>query len=405
MELHIPVLVKEVFYFLDVRPGRRFIDATVGGGGHTEAILKLGGEVLGIDVSPYALRLAEETLKEEKGFRLVQGNFAEIGKIAEGTGFKKVDAVLFDLGVASFELSDPALGLSFLEDEPLDMRLDPTLGVRASDLLNILPENELYKLFYQIAQEKYAWQIARAICVARSIAPFKTTGDLRKVIEDVFGDRKRVAGIHPATKVFMALRIAVNLELENLGRALPQALELLKTGGRLVVVSFHSGEDRIVKRFFKEEEKKGTVAVLTKKPVLPSREEIAQNPRARSAKLRAIEKIMEKHKTSAYAKASADKQNEKRNVGKKWLVLLFLIAAAFAGQLVVTHILAGRGGELAALDKEVVKIARENQILQEELAQKGALSRIASESGRLGLAKPDRVLYISLSWPVAALPQ
>lgn len=420
LQKHIPVLVKEVLYFLDVRPGRRFIDATVGGGGHTEAILKLGGEVLGIDVSQKALRLAEERIRKTRPgthhavhppkVRLVQGNFRDILQIAQNTGFKKVDGILFDLGVASFELSDPTLGLSFLEDEPLDMRLDPTLGVRACDLVNILPENELYKLFYEIAQEKYAWQIARAICIARSIKPFEKTGELARLIEEIYGGRKNakrktqnvkrfayhVSRLHPATRVFMALRIAVNLEFENLGRALPQALGLLKPGGKLAVISFHSGEDRIVKRFFKEEERKRTVRLLTRKPVMPSSLEIKENPRSRSAKLRAIEKIMEKQRL----------QKTKEKINKTLLVAGILIAAAIGGQLAVTHILAGRGGELANLDREAIKIARENQILQEELDQKSALSRIASESGRLGLVKPEKVLYLPLSWPgLAALPQ
>lgn len=295
MEKHISVLLKEVLYFLDVRPGRRFIDATVGGSGHTKAILKLGGEVLGIDASPVALRLAGEELKEEKGVSLVQGNFADIGRIAKREGFGKIDGILFDLGVASFQLDNPSLGFSFRTEGPLDMRIDPSLGVCASDLVNALPERELYELFSQVGQEKHALEIARAICSARSLKSFETTRDLRRVVEEVYGRREKVKGkrqkIHPATKVFMALRIAVNLEFENLKNALPQAVGLLRHGGRLAVVSFHSGEDRIVKHFLKEEEKKGTAKILAKKPVIPSETEVQENPRARSAKMRAAEKI------------------------------------------------------------------------------------------------------------------
>lgn len=413
-------MVKEVLYFLDVRTGRRFIDATVGGGGHTEAILKLGAEVLGIDISPKALRLAEERIRQTcpvPKVRLVQGNFRDIRRIVQNAGFGRVDGILFDLGVASFELEDPSLGLSFMKVGPLDMRLSPELGVTAADLVNSLPENELAKLFYETGQEKLAGQIAHAIVSARTVAPFKTTGELAGLVEDVYRKnvkRKtknverfayRVSRLHPATRVFMALRIAVNLELENLKAALPQALELLKPGGRLVVISFHSGEDRIVKQFFKDEEKKGAARLLTRKPVVPSKAEIEENPRSRSAKLRAIERIMTKNKTPAYAKASAGRQNIKRNISKTWLAAGLLLTAAFAGQLVVTHILAGRGEELARLEREAAKVARENQILRQELSQKSALSHIASESGRLGLGKPEKILYPSLSWPVAILPQ
>lgn len=291
MEKHIPVLLKEVLYFLDVRPGRRFIDATVGGSGHTKAILNLGGEVLGIDASPVALRLAEEELKGGTKFRLVQGNFADIGRIAKHEGFGRVDGILFDLGIASFQLDNPSLGLSFRSEGPLDMRLDPSLGVCASDLINALPERELYELFSQVGQEKRALEIARAVVSARSVKLFEKTSELTRLIEKIYGGESKVSGIHPATKVFMALRIAVNLEFENLGRALPQALELLKTGGRLAVISFHSGEDRIVKHFLREEEKRGTVKVITNKPVVPSETEAQENPRARSARLRAAEKL------------------------------------------------------------------------------------------------------------------
>lgn len=308
MEYHIPVLLKEVLYFLDVGPGKRFIDATVGGSGHTEAILQSGGEVLGVDISPVALRLAEERIKKAcpvPKVRLVQGNFKDILQIAQNAGFKKVDGILFDLGIASFQLAQPSLGLSFMRDGPLDMRLDPTLGVQARDLVNSLPEDKLYELFYEIGQEKRALEIAHAIVSARSVAPFKKTGELARLIEEIYGGRQNakrktqngkrftyhVSRLHPATRVFMALRIAVNLEFENLNRALPQALELLRPGGRLTVISFHSGEDRIVKQFFKEEEKKKMIKILTKKPIIPSSAEIEENPRARSAKLRVGEKI------------------------------------------------------------------------------------------------------------------
>lgn len=307
MEEHKPVLVKEILEFLDVRRGKQslslrdkgYIDATVGGGGHLEVILQKGGEVLGIEQDPKALERAERRLSACSGvFRLVQGNFADIGKIAQGVGFDKVDGILFDLGFASFQVDDPKYGLSFQEEGPLDMRLDPNLGVTAADLVNGLPENELYKLFRETGEEKHSRAIANAIVRRRVIAPFKTTEELAELVEGLYqktGNWKLATGnyrrLHPATKVFMALRIAVNSELDNLKEALPQAVELLKTGGKLLVISFHSGEDRIVKDFLNEARTRGILKVLTKKPVVPTVSEIEANPRARSAKLRVAERI------------------------------------------------------------------------------------------------------------------
>lgn len=295
MEEHKPVLVKEVLEYLDVRRGKRYIDATVGGGGHTEAILQKGGAVLGIEQDPKALEHAERRLSACSGvFRLVQGNFADIRRIAQGAGFNKADGILFDLGFASFQVDDPKYGLSFAKEGPLDMRLDPNLGVTAADLVNGLPENELYELFKEIGEEKYARAMARAICRRRSVAPFKATRDLAGVVEEIVSKKERgIRGIrrkkiYPATKVFMALRIAVNSELDNLKEALPQAVDLLKVGGKLAVISFHSGEDRIVKEFVRTSR---VLKELTKHPVRPTEQEIEENPRARSAKLRGAERI------------------------------------------------------------------------------------------------------------------
>lgn len=408
MEEHKPVLLKEVLYFLDVKPGRRFIDATIGGSGHTEAILKQGGEVLGIDVDPYSLQVAQDYLEKAAQacpppnsgirsfkFHLVQGNFANLFEIASKEGFKKVDGILLDLGIASFQLLDPKKGLTFQKDAPLDMRLDPGLGVTAADLVNVLPEKELYELFKEQGQERYAREIAGSIVRQRSIEPFKTTGELKELVEGVYANKQSLSSnkgvaqgkIHPATKVFMALRIAVNLEFENLKKALPQALSLLKPGGRLVVISFHSGEDRIVKQFLKEEEKKGIMKVLTKKPVRPSFSEVQDNPRARSARMRVGQKV--------------GKSLEIRGVWKATLGLLFGVAIL---QLLVSGMLAGKGEELARLNEEAHRLARENQILQEELSEKRALTKIAAETERLNLAKPTSVIYLDLSAPVAALP-
>lgn len=298
MDKHVPVLLKEAVSFLQVRPGVRFIDATVGGGGHSEVILREGGVVLGIDQDPTAIVISQkrlsacsgayQTVHPQDAFVLVQGNFSHLQKIASENGFKKVDGILFDLGFASFQIDNPVRGLSFSQDGPLDMRLDPSLGVTAADLVNALSESQLHDLLKDVGDEPRARAIAKAIVDARKNKNFSTTGELKKLIEGRFGAQK-VGNVHPATRTFMALRIAVNLELENLRQALPLAVNLLNPGGRLVIISFHSGEDRIVKNFFRSEVR--NLKILTSKPVRPAEQEIRNNPRARSACLRIAERI------------------------------------------------------------------------------------------------------------------
>lgn len=293
MQEHTPVMMTEVLYFLNARSGKRYIDATLGSGGHTEAILKSGGEVLGIDQDPNALEIAKRRLKACPGvFKQVLGNFSKIAEIARRYDWQPVSGILFDLGFASFQVEDPKFGLSFLKDGLLDMRMNPTLGVTAADLVNSLPEKELANLFFEIGQEKFSRQIAKEIVARRRTAPFQKTKELSTLIAKVYetkGVRRKL--LHPATKVFMSLRIAVNSEFENLREGLAGAMDILGRHGRLVVISFHSGEDRIVKDFFNRQEKEGKLAILTKKPVVPAELEIRENPRARSAKLRAAEKI------------------------------------------------------------------------------------------------------------------
>lgn len=302
MEEHKPVLINEVLHFLDVSPGRKYIDATVGGGGHTEAILKLGGEVLGIDQDPRSLeqttrRLRASLVETNRGgaFKLALGNFSNILSIASHEGWTKVHGILFDLGFASFQVDDPIYGLSVNKQGPLDMRLDPSLGVTASDLVNSLSEKELARLFWQLGEEHYSKQIARKIQEERKKKRFQNTTELANLVADVYKriarTRDRNSKIHPATKVFMSLRIAVNSEVENLKKGLEEAEKLLGRSGKLIAISFHSGEDKIIKNFFKEKEKEKTMRILTKKPVRPSQEEILNNPRSRSAKLRAGERI------------------------------------------------------------------------------------------------------------------
>lgn len=303
---HVPVLREAVLAYLQPRPGGTYIDATVGGGGHAEAILEASapdGRLLGIDADPDALRRARQRLRRF-GDRvvLVRGNFDRLAAIARRHGFVPADGILMDLGVSLDQLNDPRRGFSFQVEGPLDMRMDPSLPRTAADLVNTLTEEELARLIRTYGEEPNARRIARAIVRAR---PLRTTRELAACVEAVV-PRRPGQRLHPATRTFLALRIAVNDELGALERALPQALEILRPGGRLVVISFHSLEDRIVKQFFQREAKdcicpprapicvcghKARVRILTRKPVTPSPEEVAMNPRSRSAKLRAVEKL------------------------------------------------------------------------------------------------------------------
>ncbi len=289
-KFHEPVLLKEVVEYLRVERGEKYIDATAGGGGHTAAILKLGGKILSIDCDPEAVRAARDYLAsacppgKHYSWRLVSGNFKDLYQIAKKEKFLNVSGILFDLGVSSYQLEEGERGFSFAREGPLDMRMDPSLEVTAADLVNGLNKGELNELFAKFGQEHYSRRIAEAICHARNLKPIRTTGQLAKIISQAVPKKGR---LHPATRSFQALRIAVNDELNNLKLALPQAEELLKKNGRLVVISFHSGEDRIVKEFFKNQSQ---LKVITKKPIRPTPEETKANPRSRSAKLRVAEK-------------------------------------------------------------------------------------------------------------------
>lgn len=294
---HQSVLYKEVLEGLNVKAGDTYIDATIGGGGHTKGIRQFGGKVLGIDVDPEAIKYVAKILKiplQEKEGRLVgesekltivQGNFADLKNIAERFGVWEAAGVLFDLGVSSHQLEEAERGFSFRQDAPLDMRADPALAVTAADLVNGLTKGELDELFNKYGEEPASRRLARAIIEARLKKKIETTRDLTEIVERVAWKRGK---IHPATRVFQALRIAVNDELNNLKKGLVEATAVLNKGGRLVVISFHSLEDRTVKNFFKE---RADLQVLTKKPIVPEEEEILENPRARSAKMRVAERI------------------------------------------------------------------------------------------------------------------
>jgi 16S rRNA (cytosine1402-N4)-methyltransferase len=313
---HVPVLLKEAIDFLAVRRGGTYIDATVGLGGHSLEIAKrLGapGHLIGLDKDPKALEIARERLgtqgpstprsdskSESEHFarddRAVEGDWPEItlvhgsfAEIAERSGKKSVDGILADLGVSSLQFGDPARGFSFQAEGPLDMRMNPMSEPTAEQVVNQFDERELADLIYEFGEERRSRRIARAIVRSR---PILTTAQLAAVISTAARPMNQAERrIHPATRTFQALRIFVNRELDDLRTLLEAAPQLLKPGGRLVVISFHSLEDRIVKDAMREGAKHGQYKLLTKKPVTPSAEETDRNPRARSAKLRAAERV------------------------------------------------------------------------------------------------------------------
>ena len=294
---HTPVLLKEVLDFLQVKEGKKYIDATLGGGGHTKGILELGGRVLGIDQDREAIDYVSKNeisnIENQKLF-LEKGNFKDLNKIARLKNFDKVSGILFDLGVSSHQIDTPQRGFSFLKDGPLDMRMDNEAAVTAEILVNLLEKGELYELFNNLGQERRSWSISNSIVRARRVKAIKTTGDLEAVVEQAYGIKAGKASDFTKNlinrKVFQALRIAVNQELENLSEALPKAEYLLEEKGRIVAISFHSLEDKIIKNVFKDFEKKNLGKIITEKPVLPGREEILNNSRAKPAKLRVFEK-------------------------------------------------------------------------------------------------------------------
>ena len=303
------MLPSETLSALAPHAGGRYVDGTLGGAGHSTLLLDASapdGRVLGIDADAAALERARERLAPAvTAGRLLlrQGNFAQMDELARDADFAPVDGILLDLGLSSDQLADAARGFSFVADAPLDMRFDTSQGQPAADLVNTLDETELADLLWRYGEERRSRAIARRIVAQRRRAPIARTGELARLITSVMPGRP--GGIHPATRSFQALRIAVNDELGNLEAALPRAVELLRPGGRIAVISFHSLEDRIVKRYFNEEAR-GCVCppelpvcvcgrsprlrVVTRHPITASAEELARNARSRSAKLRVAER-------------------------------------------------------------------------------------------------------------------
>lgn len=329
---HLPVLLNEVIEYLNPQPGENFMDCTFGFGGHSAAILEKispGGKVLGIEIDKDVYELVKSKPGTENGYgtlgtgqglspdcpqsaiaerlMLVNGSYVNLKKIAGEKKFGPVNGVLMDLGFSSWHIEKSKRGFSFQKDEPLDMRYDKnfqfsnsngsglltTYGFQttAGEIINKWKENDIIKILREYGEERFAGRIAKEIAEQRKKEPIKTTFQLVEIIKKAIPKRFQFGAIHPATRTFQALRIAVNDELENLKQGLESAFEVLENNGRLVVISFQSLEDKIVKNYFRDLKMQGLAEVLTKKPVIASLKEIATNPRARSAKLRALRKV------------------------------------------------------------------------------------------------------------------
>lgn len=291
--MHIPVLLDEVLEYLSPQPNQNFVDCTMNGGGHTKAILERNGlgKVLGIEVDKDIYN--KIAIEEIDRLVPVNGSYADLKKIVKKSDFKEIDGILFDIGMSSYHIDLSKRGFSFLKDEPLMMSYNVKKGNKrtAYEIINSYSEQDLADIIFNYGEERLSRRIAKAIVEKRKARPISTTFELVEVISGAVPSGYKKQKIHFATRTFQALRIEANRELDNFSDALPQALDVLKPGGRLVVITFHSLEDRIAKNFFRDWHKEKKVQILTKKPVLGKEEEIRSNPRARSAKLRAIIKL------------------------------------------------------------------------------------------------------------------
>lgn len=290
---HIPVLLKEAISFLNIQPNHWYVDGTFGRGGHTSEILKKGGKVVAFDFDAEAVSYGREEFSSEinsGNLLILRENFSQLADVLSQLQVKKtiseISGMLFDFGTSTQQLTSQSRGFSFEGDGTLDMRMDQRLGVQAKDLLAVIPEKQLAELFFQMGGEQDARKIAKAI--KNSETPITTNKQLASLVSAI--KKHSNSKLHPATKVFQALRIAVNTELDNISEMLPQALTMLKNNGRIVTIAFHDGEDRIVKHTFKKWETRNLGSILTKKPVSATENELKNNIRARSAKLRVFRK-------------------------------------------------------------------------------------------------------------------
>ncbi len=308
MSVHQPVLLQEAVEYLSPPPDGVVLDLTVGMGGHSTELLKRlpKGRLIGVDQDVDALQHAGLALRGDPRVSLFKANFANLLWVLKDLDVKEVDSVLMDIGISSYQLDTPSRGFSFMHEGPLDMRMDQAAGFTASEIINNSSEQQLSKIFFEFGEEPKARALSRAIVKARAEEPIRTTSQLAELAKRVLGRPRDRAAKHPATKLFQALRIAVNRELEVLQKGLKSALSVLKPGGRIAVITFHSLEDRIVKQLFKAEATdcicppeipmcvcghKASLKLITHKPLTASEEELALNPRSRSAKLRVAEKL------------------------------------------------------------------------------------------------------------------
>ncbi|MEQ2130342.1 16S rRNA (cytosine(1402)-N(4))-methyltransferase RsmH [Caldanaerobacter subterraneus KAk] len=305
--VHKSVLLKETIEHLNINPEGIYVDGTLGGGGHSEEILKrlTTGKLIAIDRDEEAILAAKERLKDYKNVIYIKDNFKNIKEILRNLGIEKVDGILLDLGVSSYQLEEVERGFSYMKDAPLDMRMDKTSPFSAYDVVNRYSEKELERVIREYGEEKWASRIAKFIVEERKKGDIKTTSQLVEIIKKAIPASARRMGPHPAKRTFQAIRIEVNEELKDLDRALEDMVEVLRGKGRIAVITFHSLEDRIVKNTFKKLEnpctcppglpctcgKQPVIKIITKKPILPSKEEVEENPRSRSAKLRVAEKL------------------------------------------------------------------------------------------------------------------
>ena len=288
--VHVPVMREEVLEALQIVNSGVYVDATVGLGGHAEGIMQRAGEcaLIGIDRDDQAIEIAGRRLRDYKTVHLVRDSFSNIGTIVKALGYSKVNGILLDIGVSALHLKSEGRGFSFLKDEPLDMRMDKRQDLTAEIVVNKYSEKDLADIIWKFGEERFSRRIAKAIITARHKRPVRSCGDLAGIIEMSVRRRGR---IHPATKTFQALRIEVNKELEELPAAIETGADLLDTGGRFCILSYHSLEDRIVKNAFRRLAKEGRFNIITRKPLVPARLERQSNPSSRSAKLRVGEKI------------------------------------------------------------------------------------------------------------------
>lgn len=288
--VHIPVMLGEVIEMLDPKDDGIYLDATLGLGGHAEGVLQRAGgcTMIGIDRDEAAIEMASERLSGYSNVRLVRDSFSNMKAVVNALGYDKVNGIVLDAGVSMLHLRSEGRGFSFLRDEPLDMRMDRGQELTAEKVVNRYPEKDLAHIIWQYGEERFSRKIAKAIVNARRKEPVSSCSELAGIVEKAVGRRGR---IHPATRTFQALRIEVNRELEELSSAIDSGAELLERDGRFCVLSYHSLEDRIVKHAFKKLAKDGVFNIITRKPMVPGREEKTANPSSRSAKLRVAERI------------------------------------------------------------------------------------------------------------------